>query len=266
MTAHLLESFFLSFASLLASYVLTRFEGITSPCFILLSLLTILATPLIFNSHDLAQLRMQPESVWKWLDAVDQDHLDPLDQWGVPTSQAPTQRTSLKSDNVFRDRDEELPHGDPAIPVKPTPPSGLLLRTGNIRMIGSSSSSDADKKDHSKLPIPGSPTTGTVDVKRKPCPQPMASTNMPIRRKRLPTYFEKAHTDALQTIPVIQVEEADPVAVEGQGARVVGESMPSKTSNSRRHTTAAGEGALQRSNAIKRQPNIYSGSRSRRIK
>ena len=236
---------------------------------------------------------MQPESVWKWLEAVDQEHLDPLDQWRVPTRQIPTQETVPKSDNVFRGRDARLLHADAASPLKAAPPSGLLLRTGNIRMIGLNSSSDEGKKQHPKPPVPNSPATVTVDVKRKPSFQPAAPStvitpkatgqrahpsptrplqpaaqegkHIAIRRKRLPTYLERAHTEALQTIPVIQVEVTDPVAVECQGARVEGGDMSSKMSSSRRHTTATGEGSLHRSNALKRPSNVRPVSRFRRI-
>ena len=235
---------------------------------------------------------MQPESVWKWLDAVDQEHLDPLDQWCAPTLQVPTQKAALKPDNVFRGGgDDALHHADAASPSKPTPPSGLLLRTGNIRMIGSMSSSDVGNKEHPVSLVPNSPATVTVEVKRKPSFQPVAPStiitpkaigqrthhapthqvqfsadtkNIPIRRKRVPTYFGRAQTEALQSIPTIQVEVADPVAVECQGARVAGGSA-SPRSNSRRHTTATGEGALHRSNAVKRPSNVRPGSRSSRI-
>ena len=238
---------------------------------------------------------MQPENVWKWLDAVDQEHLDPLDQWRLPTLQLPTQKTALESDNVFRGVYETLLHADAASPLKPTPPSGLLLRTGNIRMIGSTSSSDdVEKKEHPKPLVPSSPATVTVEGKREPCVRPRnpsisitpkatgqrartsptthraqssakETTHIPIRRKRVPTYLERAHTEALKSIPVIRVEVTDPVAVECQGARVVGGDVQSKTGSSRRHTTAAGEGALHRSNALKRPSNVSSGSRFRRI-
>ena len=236
---------------------------------------------------------MRPENVRKWLDAVDQEHLDPLDQWRVPTLQIPTQKAALKSDNVFRGGDETLLHAQAASPLKSTPPSGLLLRTGDIRLIGSNSSSGVGKKEHPKPLLPHSPATVKVEVKRKPCFQPVAPStimtpkatgqrahpspthqaqssaketkNIPIRRKRLPTYLERAYTEAVQSILVILVEATDPVAVECQGERVVGGDVPSKTSNSRRHTTATGEGALYRSNALKRPSNVRPGSRFRRI-
>ena len=236
---------------------------------------------------------MRPENVWKWLDAVDQEHLDPLDQWRLPTLQIPTQKAVPKSDNVFRGGDEALLHAQAASPLKSTPPSRLLLRTGDIRLIESKSSFSVGKKEHPKPLVPNSPATVTVEVKRKPCFQPVAPStiitpkatgqrahpspthqvqssaketkNIPIRRKRLPTYLERAHTEALQSIPVILVEVTDPVAVECQGARVERADMPGKTSDSRRHTTAIGEGALYRSNALKRSSNVRPGSRFRRI-
>ena len=237
---------------------------------------------------------MQPENVWKWLEAVDQEHLDPLDQWCVPTLQSPTQKTVLKSDTVFRGGDERLLYADAVSSLKSIPPSGLLLRTGQIRMIGSNSSSDVGNKEHPKPLVPNSPTTATVEVKRKTCFQPVAPSTIitpkatgqsahpspthqvqysakgtkriPIRRKRLPTYLDRAKTEALQSIPVIQVEVTDPVAVECQGARVVGGNLPNRTNKSRRHTTATGEGALHRSNALKRRSNVRPMSRFRGIK
>ena len=237
---------------------------------------------------------MQSENIWKWLDTVDQEHLDPLDQWGVPTLQDSTQKAALKSDNVSRGGEETKLHADAAGPLKFKPPSALLLRTGDIKMIGSNSSSDVGKEEHPKPLAPGSPALATAEVKRKPCSQPVAPStiitpkatgqrahpsptrrvhfsaedtkHIPIRRKRLPSYLDRAHTEALHSIPVIQVEVTDPVAVECQGARVVEGNMPSKTGSSRRHTTAIGEGALHRSNALKRPPNVHSGSRFRQVK
>lgn len=236
---------------------------------------------------------MRPEDVWRWLDAVDQEHLDPLYQWCAPTLQIPTQKTALKSDNIFGGGDEKLFQADAASPLKSTTPCGLLLRTGNIRMIGSNSSSDVGKKEHSKPLAPNPPAPVTLEVKRKPCSQPAAPStiitpkatgqraqpsptrrvhfsakdtkHIPIRRKRLPSYLDRAHTEALQSIPVIPVEPTDPVAVECQGARVVGGNMSSKTGNSRRHTTATEEGALHRSNALKRLSNVPPRSVFRRI-
>ena len=227
---------------------------------------------------------MRPENIWEWLDAVDQEHLDPLDQWGVPTLQFSTQKAALKSDNVLRGGDETEVHADAAGLLKSKPPSGLLLRTGDIKMIGSNSSSDVGKEEHSKPLAPNSPAPVTVEVKRKPCSQPVAPSTIitpkatghrthpsptpqvhfpaeetkhtPVRRKRLPSYLGRAHTEAFQSVPVIQVEVTDPVAVECQGARVVEGNMPSKTGNSRRHTTATGEAVLHRSNALKRPSNV----------
>ena len=236
---------------------------------------------------------MQPEDVWKWLDAVDQEHLDPLDQWRLPTLQMPTQKAALNSDNVFRGGgDDNLLSADAVSLLKSTPPSGLLLRTGDIRMIGSNPSSDVGIKEHPKPPVPNPPATVTVDGKRKSCfgsvapstsiapkataqrahPPPTRHVHFaakepkhtPIRRKRLPSYLERARTEeALQSIPVIRVEVADPVAVECQGARVV--NIPSETGQSRRHTTATGEAALHRSNALKRPSNVPPRSRFRRV-
>ena len=251
------------------------------------SLLLILAVPFISNRLDLAQVGMRPEGVWKWLEAVDQEHLDPLDHWRVPTLQIPTQQTALKSNNVFRSHDARLIlHTDALSPLNAPPPSKLLLRTGTVRMIGTNPSSDEGKNQHPKPLVPNnSLATVTLDLKRKPCSQPVVAPStvtspkataqpahpsptrplqpsnqetkhIAIRRKRLPTYLERAHTEeTLKSIPVIQVEGTDPVAGEGLGERVVGGDRSGKGGNSRRHTTAAGEGALRRSNALKRSFN-----------
>ena len=237
---------------------------------------------------------MQPETIWKWLETVDQEHLDPLDQWCVPTLQSPTQKTTLKSNNIFRGGDEKLLYANAVSSLQSIPPSELLLRSGNIRMIGSNPSPDVGKKEHPKPLVPNSPAPATVEVQRKPRFQPLSpntiitpkattqrahpsptrhvhflakeTNRIPIRRKRLPTYLDRAHTEALKSIPVIQVEVIDPVAGECQGARVVGEDVPNRTNTTRRHTTATGEGALHRSNALKRRSNLRPGSRFRGIK
>ena len=237
---------------------------------------------------------MQPEDVWKWLDAVDQEHLDPLDQWRAPSLQIPTQKAASNSENVFRGGDEKLLYADAVSLLKSIPPSGLLLRTGDIRMIGSNPSSDVGNKETPKPPVPNPPATVTIDMNRKPCFQPVApstiiapkataqrahppptrhvhfaakdSKHIPIRRKRLPSYLERARTEeALQSIPVIRVEVADPVAVECQGSRVVGGNMLSETGHSRWHATTTDEGALHRSNALKRPSNVPPRSRFRRV-
>ena len=88
-----------------------------------------------------------------------------------------------------------------------------------------------------------------------------------ITRKRLPTYPEQSRTRAdlgvLQSIPSIHIEDTDPVAIECQGARVIGGNLPIRARTSRRYTTPNGKGALHRSNALKGPSKVRGGSHLR---
>ena len=228
---------------------------------------------------------MHSEDVWKWLDAVDQENLNALDQWGEPPP----------------------PHSHNADAAKSLPPSAILLRNGSVRMTGPNSSflvhdvdnqnrpeslvpgvptsiaHDAGGDNHSQLLAPDIITTGseTIDQRADSSSARHQHTSAgegdddPVSPKRLPTVPERARVRGLsgvvlQSVPVIQVEVADPVAVNCQGARVVGgnrpnglRSLPRMATMSRRHTNAnAGEGALHRSNALRKQSFVREGHNS----
>ena len=254
---------------------------------------------------------MHAENIWKWLDAVDQNHLDPLDQWGVQALQHCSRKVLPRSDIILCDRDGKSSqqhngerNGEAASPLKSTTPSGILLRNGSTRVIGPTSTClayNVDNDNHHKPLVSGFPKKVALDVKSENCPQSVApgitttseathqradasSTPQPqssgregngvsVHRKRLPTYAEKARAPApsgdLQSVPMVQVGVINPVAVECQGAKVVGgyqrnglRTLLSTKSMSRRHTSAE-EGALHRSNALRRPSNVRKGSNLR---
>ena len=251
---------------------------------------------------------MHAENVWEWLDAVDQDHLDPLYQWGVPAPQLHPREIPPGSDIIPWNSGGKIDqqyngegNSDAASPLKSKPPSGVLLRSGNIRMIGLNSSSlahnvenDEDSKSlvsgrstkvasHVKSEnsfqsgVPGITTTSQAthqQVDASPTRQPQSSeregNGLPITRKRLPTSAERARardfSGVLQPVPVVQVSAIDSVAIDYQGARVVGgyqrnhlQTLPSEENLSRRHNTAE-RAALHRSNALKGHSNVRAGS------
>ena len=239
---------------------------------------------------------MQLENVWKWLDAVDQDHLDPLDQWGESPLRHPSQIATLGTTTVSRGADRSPSQ------LKPTPPSRILLRNGSVRVMREETkitAHDDEKNSYPRSRRSGFPTSVTQDQTNGNAPrlpvsgnttssgaidqQAGASTCQPqtsraednkdsVGVKRLPTFRERAHlhnlSGALRPPPVIQVEVTDPVAIECQGARVVGGArqngvrrLADMTRTSRRHTTE-GEGALHRSNALRRPSNVRAESKS----
>lgn len=252
---------------------------------------------------------MHAEIVWKWLDAVDQDHLDPLGQWGLTAPQQHPREISPGSDiipcNSGGKTDQqyhEEGNSDAASRGKSTQPSGILLRSGDIRIIGTNSTPLAhsleDDKDSKPL-VSGlskkvafhvesgncfqSATSGITTTSQATHQQADASTThqpqsseregncLSITRKKLPTFSDRAHardlSGVLQPIPVVQVEAIDPVAIDCQGARVVGgyqrnrlQTFPNEKNVSRRHTTTEGA-ALHRSNALKGHANVRVGSK-----
>ena len=252
---------------------------------------------------DLSQATMRPENVWKWLDGVDEDNLDPLDRWGIPPPRRPPQGMPPRSD-IFSDGIDEENHqqynternAEAANPLRTLPPAGILLRNGTIRSTGQNPKSfpyDVQNQNHPRSLLPGFPTSFAHDVENESRPQPSVpgfaiSSESRSRRndappsrqlqtsgregnsdsanpKRLPTFPERALvrglSEAMRPTPKIHVEVQDPVAVNCQGARVVGryqyrpKKIPGMKEKSRRNTTA-GEGALHRSNAIRRLSNV----------
>lgn len=226
---------------------------------------------------------MHPENVWKWLDAVDQECLDPMDQWGVPPSRYPPQNTLPLSDVTPQSSDGETykqynrkRNSEAANLLKSIPPAGILLRNGSIRVTRQNPkffAYDVKKENHPQSLLPGFAASSIATGERTD-----TSSNRQIqdsRRegnvisdspKRLPSSAERGrdlgHSGTFHSTPTIHVEVKDPIAINCRGARVVGghqqdslQSLPSMGDKSRRISTAGG-GPLQRSNAIRRPSNV----------
>ena len=237
--------------------------------------------------------------VWEWLDAVDQDNLDLLDQWGVH----PSRNSSPGSDSFSRDRDREPCQrhdgkGDTDITrtMESSPPSGILLRNGSIRMAGENAkffAYDVANGNHPKSLVPGFSTHVAHDVKSEVPSQllpPRATVFEPTDHRietpsirQLQSWEKEGKNDSLKATntevhpgrprafsptgslpspPVIQTGVIDSLALNCQGARVVGghqqndlQSLPSTAEKSRRNTTAV-DTALHRSNALRRSSNV----------
>ena len=131
---------------------------------------------------------MHPENVWRWLDAIDQDHLDPLDQWGLP----PPPRRSLqdispRSKHVFDGSGGEKhqqyngKHNAESTSLQESiPPAGILLRNGSIRLTGQSPGAlgyDAEKENHPQSLVPGLPTCLTHTVEKEDRSQSLVPAN-----------------------------------------------------------------------------------------
>lgn len=250
---------------------------------------------------------MNFENVWKWLDAVDQDHLDQLDQWGVPS----LQRIILRgSDTVPYGSDGETyqqyngrRNAEVASILENLPPAGILLRNGSIRSTSKNPmpfAQDANNENHPQSLLPGFskdlaqtleneehsqpqrpsfPTISKMTSQRRDAPpsglqvsgreRNSESTNP----KRLPTFAEHAHlrgiSGTLHSKPVIHAVVTDTVAIDCQGARVVGgpcRKMLQNVSNMEvqlRRNTTNGDEALHRSNAIRRPSKVRAVSNAR---
>ncbi len=247
---------------------------------------------------------MHPENVWRWLDAIDQDHLDPLDQWGLPPSPRRSQDKPPRSKHVFdgsgggiHQQNKGKHNAGLASLQEYIPPAGILLRNGSIRPTGQSQGAfdcDAENKNHPLSLVPGLPACPTHTAEKEDCFQSLIPANgtsseatgqrtdaPPTRQlqtsgrernsdstnpKRLPTSAERARerdfSGGLRSIPHIHV---DPIAINCQGARVVGpyqqdvlQSPPSMAEKSRTNTNA-GEGALHRRNATRRPSKVNAG-------
>lgn len=226
---------------------------------------------------------MRPDSVWKWLNAVEQDHLDPLDQWGVPPSRYPPQDTTSRSDNDSQSIDGETyeqynrkRNAEAASLLESIPPAGILLRNGSIRVTRQNPkffAYDVKNENYPQALLPGFPSSSIATGDRTDT-SPTRQLQISGREgnensdspKRLPTSAERArdlgHSGSLHSTPIIHVEIKDSIAIDCQGARVVAghqqnglQILPSVRNKSRR-TVTAGEGALQRSNAVRRPSNV----------
>ncbi|CAD6583091.1 MAG: hypothetical protein ASARMPREDX12_001172 [Alectoria sarmentosa] len=207
---------------------------------------------------------MHPENVWEWLDAVDQDHLDPLDQWGIPPPPRPPWNTPPRSDSLTHSSEgetyqqyNEMRNAEAASLLKAMPPAGILLRNGSIRVTQQNPrffAWDVKNENHPQSLLPGFPTSLAPDAENKNNPMSLGpgfpassvatgertDTSSPRELqvsgregnerlknpKRLPGSVGRSrdlgHSGSLHSIPTIHVEVRDPVAINCQGARVVG--------------------------------------------
>ena len=124
---------------------------------------------------------MRPENVWKWLDAVDQNHLDLLDQWGIPRSCRSPEDTSPQSGSLSDRRVRESyqqynndSNTEVASLLQPIPPTGILLRNGSTRGIRQNPNffaCDAKNENHPQSLLPGFPTNFAKQFESENHPQ-----------------------------------------------------------------------------------------------
>ena len=273
---------------------------------------------------------MQHEGIWKWLDAVEQEYLDPLDQWGIPP---PRRRTEI------------TPPREVASHLQYAQPAGILLRNGSIRATNQNPkfvAHDVKNDNHPQSLLPGFPThcarrfegenhpqslepgfstklekelesenhprslrpgfrmniaQGMEDGDCLQSPIPAFTTSAKVtgqrtdasqirqlqtsgregnsrsaNPKRLPSFTERAGVHglsrALHSTPITPVEVKDPVAIECQGARLVGGHQqnvlrtPLATLKKSWKNMIDGDGALQRSNATKRHASVRAGRKA----
>lgn len=228
---------------------------------------------------------MHAESIWKWLNAVDEDDLDPLDQWDVPPPRPayqniPSQSFGVSHGNHVESYQQynEKRNAEMAGLLDSIPPVGLLLRNGSIKMTGHTPNLAHDVENEKQLlPLVPDYPTSCEESGQGSDPPAMRKLHVSGREgnsdaahpKKLPTYPERAYvrsrSRALQATPTIHVEAKDPVAISCQGAKVVGgyqqndlRGLPSMIEKVRSYTVA-GEGAqraLRRSNAQRRPSNM----------
>lgn len=208
---------------------------------------------------------MHSEEVWKWLDAIKEDRLDPLDHWGAPPPQRPRSLSVSGGDNkeAYQQYNSKRT-AEVASKLDTMPPAGVLLRNGSVRLTNQDPKNiahDAKNENHPLSLVPGFPTSSKVLQTSG-----REGNSDACKPKRLPSFIERVRARGLpgplRSTPVINVEVEDPVAINGQGARVVGgyqqnglQDLPSMSKKSRRDTTA-GEGVLHRSNAVRKPSNV----------
>lgn len=208
---------------------------------------------------------MHAEEVWKWLDAINEGRLDPMDHWGAPPPRRPRSiSVSSGGEKETYQHYNSKRNAEVASLLESIPPAGILLRNGSVRLTGQNPeifAHDLENENHPQSLTPGFPASSKVlqasgrEGKIDPC-----------EPKRLPSFFERARvhgiSGAKRSIPVIHVEVKDPVDMNCQGARVVGGyqqngllNLPSMSKKTRRDITA-GEGVLHRSNAVRKPSNV----------
>lgn len=237
------------------------------------------------------QVKMQLENVWRWLDAVDEDHLDPLVQWGLAPLQGLSQDPPRRPESVFcgdkaRYQPHEKPHhAEDASLVRSIPPAKILLRDGSIRTTRKlgNDASDVETRKHPQLLQPGLGTSSGTTVpfqQRRGAPSTRKLKFLGREgnidsgdSKRLPTFTERSRvrglSQALQPNPNTVDHVKEPVTIDCEGARVLGgyqhnglKDLPSMSPKLHGNTNAE-EKVLHRSNAIRRPSNLRAEPKAR---
>ena len=227
---------------------------------------------------------MQLENIWRWLDAVDEDHLEPLDQWGLSPLQGPPQGFPRLPQSVFfGDKATYQPYNENHTPedaslVRSNPPAKLLLRNGSIRTTRrfGNDVSDVENMKHPQLLQAGLGTSSgpTVPVQQRRGAPSIRKLQLSGREgnidsfnpKRLPTFPERPRvrglSEALHPNPIILDDVKEPIAIGCEGARVMrgyrhnGLNDLSSMSPDLHWNTNSAERALHRSNAVRRPSNL----------
>ena len=234
---------------------------------------------------------MQLENIWRWLSVVDEDHLEPLDQWGLsPLQGFPHGFPRLPQSVLFGDEATYQPYNknntaEDASLVRSNPPAKLLLRNGSIRTTSKSGNDvgDGENKKHPQLLQAGLGTSSGTTIpfqQRRGAPSfhklQISGTEDNLdsfNPKNLPTLPERSRvrggSEALQPNPVILDDVRKPIAIGCEGARVMGgyrhdglKNLPSILPKLHGDVNA-GESVLHRSNAIRRPSNLRADPKAR---
>ena len=234
---------------------------------------------------------MQLESIWRWLDAVDEDHLEPLDQWDLsPLQGFPHGFSRLPQSVLFGDEATYQPNNKNHTPedaslVGSNPPAKLLLRNGSIRTTRKSGNDvdDVEIKKHPQLLQAGvgtGPGT-TVPVQQRRGAPSFRKLQISGKEgnldsfnpKNLPTFPERSRvrgrSEALHPTLVILDDVKEPIAIGCEGARVMGGYQHDGFKNPpsilpRIHGDInAGDRVLHRSNAVRRPSNLRAELKAR---
>ena len=234
---------------------------------------------------------MQLENIWKWLDAVDEDHLEPLDQWGLsPLQDFPQDFPRLPQSVLLGDKGPFQPYNKNHTPedaslLGSNPPAKLLLRNGSIRTTRKSgnSVSEVEIKNHPQSLQAGLGTSSgtTIPVQQRRGAPSFRELQFSGREgnidsfnpKRLPAFPQRSRvrdlSEALQQHPVILDDVKRPIAIGCEGARVKVEYQHDGLKD---HPSIlpklhgdinAGERVLHRSNAIRRPSNLRAEPKAR---
>ena len=231
---------------------------------------------------------MQLENIWRWLDAVDEDHLEPLDQWGLSSLQGfPQDFPHLPQSVFFGDKATYQPYNKNDTPEnasldRSNPPAKLLLRNGSIRTTRKSGNdvSDVENKKHPQLLQAGLGTSSgtTVPVQQRRGQRRGAPSIRKLQLSgregnidsfnpnRLPTFPERSRvrglSEALHPNPITLDDVKEPIAISCEGARVTGgyqynglKDLSSMSPELHGNTNSA-ERVLHRSNAVRRPSNL----------